>query len=128
MSALPPSRPPGRRARRLAGSLATGAVVLTTALASSSLASAQSSVTAAGAQASTPESSTGTPEARGYYDARYGRSSTAKAIAARGASKAASRGATRAFAKSLLPHIDVELMKKVQSIQWLRESDGRINK
>jgi len=34
----------------------------------------------------------------------------------------------RAFAKTILPHIDVELMKKVQSIQWLRESDGRINK
>ncbi len=34
----------------------------------------------------------------------------------------------RAFAKSLLPHIDVELMKKVQSIQWLRPTDGRINK
>ena len=34
----------------------------------------------------------------------------------------------RAFAKSLLPHIDVELMKKVQSIQWLRDTDGRINK
>jgi len=34
----------------------------------------------------------------------------------------------RAFAKSLLPHIDVELMKKVQSIQWLRETDGRVTK
>ena len=31
----------------------------------------------------------------------------------------------RAFAKTILPHIDVELMKKVQSIQWLRQSDGR---
>jgi putative metallopeptidase DUF4344 len=31
----------------------------------------------------------------------------------------------RAFAKSLLPHIDVDLMKKVQAIQWLRETDGR---
>jgi hypothetical protein len=34
----------------------------------------------------------------------------------------------RAFAKTILPHIDVELMKKVQSVQWLRQTDGRINK
>jgi len=34
----------------------------------------------------------------------------------------------RAFAKTLLPHIDVELMKKVQAVQWLRPTDGRINK
>jgi Putative metallopeptidase len=34
----------------------------------------------------------------------------------------------RAFAKTLLPHIDVEMMKKVQSIQWLRPTDGRVNK
>jgi hypothetical protein len=34
----------------------------------------------------------------------------------------------RAFAKTILPHIDVELMKKVQSIQWLRPTDGRIEK
>lgn len=31
----------------------------------------------------------------------------------------------RAFAKTIYPHIDVELMKKVQSIQWLRQTDGR---
>jgi len=31
----------------------------------------------------------------------------------------------RAFAKTILPHIDQELMKKVQSIQWLRQDDGR---
>jgi len=31
----------------------------------------------------------------------------------------------RAFAKTIYPHIDVELMKKVQSIQWLRPTDGR---
>ena len=31
----------------------------------------------------------------------------------------------RAFAKTILPHIDLELMKKVQSIQWLRPTDGR---
>lgn len=34
----------------------------------------------------------------------------------------------RAFAKTIYPHIDVELMKKVQAIQWLRQGDGRINK
>jgi hypothetical protein len=34
----------------------------------------------------------------------------------------------RAFAKTILPHIDAELMKKVQSVQWLRQSDGRIDK
>jgi hypothetical protein len=31
----------------------------------------------------------------------------------------------RAFAKTILPHVDIELMKKVQSIQWLRQTDGR---
>ncbi len=34
----------------------------------------------------------------------------------------------RAFAKTILPHIDQELMKKVQSIQWLRPGDGRTTK
>jgi Putative metallopeptidase len=31
----------------------------------------------------------------------------------------------RAFGKTIYPHIDQELMKKVQSIQWLRRNDGR---
>jgi hypothetical protein len=31
----------------------------------------------------------------------------------------------RAFAKTILPHVDLELMKKVQSRPWLRQSDGR---
>jgi Putative metallopeptidase len=31
----------------------------------------------------------------------------------------------RAFAKTIYPHIDQELMKKVQSTQWLRPNDGR---
>jgi len=31
----------------------------------------------------------------------------------------------RAFAKTILPHVDLELMKKVQSVKWLREGDGR---
>ena len=31
----------------------------------------------------------------------------------------------RAFAKTIYPYIDVELMKKVQSVQWLRQTDGR---
>jgi hypothetical protein len=34
----------------------------------------------------------------------------------------------RAFAKTIYPHIDQELMKKVQAIQWLRPGDGRVNK
>lgn len=34
----------------------------------------------------------------------------------------------RAFAKTIYPHIDQELMKKVQAVQWLRQTDGRINK
>ena len=125
MSALPRSRPTGRRARRLAGSVAAGAVVLTTALASTSLASAQSSVTAgAGAQPSTPESSTGSAEARGYYDARYGKSSTAKAIAARGASKAASRGATKAFAKSLPAKAVFDIDGTTGTVRMLTRLDG----
>ena len=31
----------------------------------------------------------------------------------------------RAFTKTIFPYIDVDLMKKVQSIQWLRQTDGR---
>ena len=126
MSALPRSRPTGRRARRLAGSVAAGAVVLTTALASTSLASAQSSVltAGAGAQPSTPESSTGSAEARGYYDARYGKSSTAKAIAARGASKAASRGATKAFAKSLPAKAVFDIDGTTGTVRMLTRLDG----
>ncbi|MBX9775956.1 MAG: DUF4344 domain-containing metallopeptidase [Xanthobacteraceae bacterium] len=34
----------------------------------------------------------------------------------------------RAFAKTILPHIDVDLMKQVQSVRWLRPSDGRTSK
>ena len=126
MSALPRSRPPGRRARLLAGSVAAGAVVLTTALASTSLASAQSSVltAGAGAQPSTPESSTGSAEARGHYDARYGKSSTAKAIAARGASKAASRGATKTFAKSLPAKAVFDIDGTTGTVRMLTRLDG----
>ena len=31
----------------------------------------------------------------------------------------------RAFGKTILPHVDLDLMKKVQSLRWLREGDGR---
>jgi hypothetical protein len=31
----------------------------------------------------------------------------------------------KAFAKTILPHIDQQLMKTVQSVQWLRQTDGR---
>jgi hypothetical protein len=31
----------------------------------------------------------------------------------------------KAFSKTIYPHIDVELMKKVQSVNWLRPTDGR---
>jgi Putative metallopeptidase len=34
----------------------------------------------------------------------------------------------RAFTKTIYPHIDQELMKKVQSVQWLRSTDGRVPK
>ncbi len=30
----------------------------------------------------------------------------------------------RAFAKTILPHVDLELMKQVRARQWLRQSDG----
>ncbi len=121
MSALP------RRARRLAGSVAAGAVVLTTALASTSLATAPSS-----AQSSEPaakpspheRSAGGSAEARGYYDARYGTSGTARAIAARGASKAASRGATRAFAKSLPGKAILDFDGTTGTVRMLARLDG----
>ena len=85
-----------RVAKRLAGSVAAGAVVLTTALASTSLASATSADRPA--TPATHERATGQPvESRGYYDSRNGQSSTARAIAARRASQAAGRGPARAF-------------------------------
>jgi hypothetical protein len=31
----------------------------------------------------------------------------------------------KAFAKTILPHIDQQLMKTVQSVPWLRQTDGR---
>ena len=121
MSALP------RRARRLAGSVAAGAVVLTTALASTSLASAQSSAQSSepAAKPSTHERSAGgTAEARGHYDARYGKSGTARSIAARGASKAASRGATKAFAKSLPPKAIFDIDGTTGTVRMLARLDG----
>ena len=90
MSALPRSRPFGRRARLLAGSVAAGAVVLTTALASTTLASAGPAEPST--RPSPPErassSAGGSAEARGYYDARSSRSGAAKAMEYRAASKA----------------------------------------
>ena len=60
----------------------------------------------------------------GYYDARYGKSGTARAIAARGASKAASRGATRAFAKSLPDTAILDFDGTTGTVRMLAQLDG----
>ena len=66
----------------------------------------------------------GEPEAfKEYVDQRR---------AAEGARRAIARASTSWSAgpspRRILPHIDLELMKKVQSVQWLRPTDGRVNK
>jgi hypothetical protein len=129
MSALPRTRPLGRRARRLAGSVAAGAVVVTTALASTTLASAET----AGAGAPTAEPSThertagsraGSGEARGFYDARASRSGAEKALEYRAASKAANRGATRAFAKALPAKAILDIDGTTGTVRMLAKLDG----
>ena len=132
MSALPRSRPLGRRARRLAGSVAAGAVVVTTALASTTLASAQSAGAGAPtARPSTPERTTGSAgsagEARGFYDARASRSGAQKAMEYRAASKAASRGATRAFAKALPPKAILDIDGTTGTVRMLAKLDGYLS-
>src|SRR5688572_12909911 len=126
MSALPRSRHLGRRARRLAGSVAAGAVVLTTALASTTLASAGPAEPSA--KPSTPEHATsnadGPGEARGYYDARSSTSGAAKAMEYRAASKAASRAATRAFAKALPPKAVLDIDGTTGTVRMLAKLDG----
>jgi extracellular elastinolytic metalloproteinase len=127
MSALPSSRPLGRRARRLAGTVAAGAVVLTTALASTTLASAQSaeSTAPASARPGTPERAAGrSAEARGHYDARYIRSGAAKAMEYRAASKAAGRGATKAFAKALPAKAILDIDGTTGTVRMLAKLDG----
>ena len=126
MSALPRSRHLGRRARRLAGSVAAGAVVLTTALASTTLASAGPAEPSA--KPSTPERATSSAdspgEARGYYDARSSTSGAAKAMEYRAASKAANRAATRAFAKALPPEAVLDIDGTTGTVRMLAKLDG----
>ncbi len=127
MSALPRSRPLGRRAWRLAGSVAAGAVVLTTALASATLASAQSGGSAAPASArpDTHERAAGrTAEALGHFDARYLRSGAARAMEYRAASKAANRAATKAFAKALPAKAVFDIDGTTGTVRMLAKLDG----
>ena len=127
MSALPRSRPLGRRAWRLAGSVAAGAVVLTTALASATLASAQSGGSAAPASArpGTHERAAGrTAEALGHFDARYRRSGAARAMEYRAASKAANRAATKAFAKALPAKAVFDIDGTTGTVRMLAKLDG----
>jgi hypothetical protein len=115
-----------RVAKRLAGSLAAGAVVLTTALASTSLASATS--VDRPATPGTHERTTGQPvESRGYYDSRYGKSSTARAIAARTASKAAGRGPVRAFQEALPGRAVFDIDGTTGTVRMLARLDGYLS-
>ena len=129
MSALPRSRPFGRRARLLAGSVAAGAVVLTTALASTTLASAGPAEPST--RPSPPErassSAGGSAEARGYYDARSSRSGAAKAMEYRAASKAANRGATRAFVKALPSEAIFDIDGTTGTVRMLAKLDGYLS-
>ena len=123
MSALPPHRSHGRRARKVAGTLAAAAVVLTTALASTSLASA--TTTGRSIKPGTPER-TGSPatEARGFYDARYGKSGTAKATTYRSASRAYGRGATKALAQSITGKAVFDIDGTTGTVRSLARLDG----
>ncbi len=124
MSALPRPRPTRQGARRLAGSVAAGAVVLTTALASTSLASATSADQSA--KPGTHERANGgqSAESRGYYDARYGRSSTARAAIARNASRAAGRGPARALQKSIPGKAVFDIDGTTGTVRILSRLDG----
>ncbi len=128
MSALPsPTRLISRPgARRLAGCVAAGAVVLTTALATTSLASA----TSAGQSAkpgTTHERSTGRPaESRGFYDARNGQSSTARATTARNASKAAGRLPAKKLAASLPGKAVFDIDGTTGTVRSLARLDGAL--
>jgi hypothetical protein len=106
--------------------VAAGAVVLTTALATTSLASA----TSAGPSAkpgSTHERSTGRPaEARGFYDARYGQSSTAKAVTARNASKAAGRLPAKKLTASLPGKAVFDIDGTTGTVRSLARLDGTL--
>ena len=112
-----------RVAKRLAGSLAAGAVVLTTALASTSLASA-TSVDRPAAPA-THERATAQPvDSRGYYDSRHGQSSTARAIAARRAGQVAERGPVRAFQQALPGRAVFDIDGTTGTVRMLARLDG----
>ncbi|MEO6510512.1 MAG: M36 family metallopeptidase [Nocardioides sp.] len=110
----------------MAGCVAAGAVVLTTALATTSLASA----TSAGQSAkpgSTHERSAGRPaEARGFYDSRNGQSSTARAITARNASKAAGRLPAKRLAASLPGKAVFDIDGTTGTVRSLARLDGSL--
>jgi extracellular elastinolytic metalloproteinase len=124
MSSLPHGRPTRRRARRLAAVVGAGAVVVTTAMASASLASAQSAERVIKPSTSERTTTVQSGEARGHYDARYGRSSSARAITYRSASRAAERGPTAAFQRSLPGKAVFDIDGVTGTVRILSRLDG----
>jgi len=107
----------------LAGAVGAAAVVITTAWASTSLASAQT--VGRSVEPSTSVGASGQAgEAKGHYDARYGKSSAARAITYRSASRAAERGATVAFQKSLPGKAVFDLDGVTGTVRILSRLDG----
>ncbi len=108
----------------MAGCVAAGAVVLTTALASTSLASATTTGTPG---STTPERTSKQPvEARGFYDARSGQSTAARAISARTAARTADRAATRAFARALPGKAVLDIDGTTGTVRMLSRLDGSL--
>ena len=116
MSLLPPRQ-------RVARSLAAGAVVLTTALATTSLASASTADRQSG-KPTGPERSTQAAEARGHYDARYGQSGSARAATYREASKASRSSVTRALQASIPGQAIFDIDGTTGTVRILERLDG----
>jgi extracellular elastinolytic metalloproteinase len=109
--------------QRVARSLAAGAVVLTTALATTGLASASTADRQSG-KPSGPERSTQAAEARGHYDARYGQSGSARAATYRAASKASRSSVTRALQASIPGQAIFDIDGTTGTVRILERLDG----
>ena len=117
MSLLPPRQ-------RVARSLAAGAVVLTTALATTTTLASASTADRQSGKPTGPERSTQAAEARGHYDARYGQSGAARAATYRAASKASRSSETRALQASIPGQAIFDIDGTTGTVRILERLDG----
>ena len=117
MSLLPPRQ-------RVARSLAAGAVVLTTALATTTTLASASTADRQSGKPAGPERTSHSPEARGHYDARYGQSGAARAANYRAAGKASRSSETRALAASIPGQAIFDIDGTTGTVRMLERLDG----